>query len=157
MGGVLPDTEVFGLPDTEVFGLLPPLGLGVKESSLWSKPGEGFAGRGERWASLPAGDGHTRAVFVTLPVLPELLKPSVWFLLSLTRLIMFAQPLCRLCSPGERAARQRNNAGSTAAWVSVQRRNPCLVASIHPFSWCYPKSCSGQICLVLSRGLGFGV
>lgn len=72
--------------------------------------------------------------FALLLILSELLKPSAWFLLSLTWLIMFAQPPCRLCSPGECAGRQRNSAGSVAVCFGAAVEALLLVASSHPFS-----------------------
>lgn len=72
--------------------------------------------------------------FTVLPVLSELLKTSAWFLLSLTRLIMFAQPPCRLCSPGELAGRQRNSARSVSVCFGAAVEASLLVACSHPFS-----------------------
>lgn len=178
-------TEVFGLlplPSTHSQVTSPPVGIAITPRARCRgklpvvKAWRGVCRQGE-----PAAPGHrcplgtgTRGgwsgfarhqepmppeltCFAMLPVLSELLKPSTWFLLSLTRLIMFAQPPCRLCSPGERAGRQRNSAGSVAACFGAAVEASLLVASSHPFSRCNPKSCLRQICLVLSRGLRFGL
>lgn len=91
--------------------------------------------RHPRWpkqlSSPPALPGLT--CFTTLPVLSELLKLSTWFLLSLTWFIMFAQPLCRLCAPGEHARRQRNSAGSVSVCLGAAAEAFLLVAPGHAF------------------------
>lgn len=79
----------------------------------------------------PALPGLT--CFTTLPILSELLKLSAWFLLSLTLLIMFAQPPCRLCALGERARRQGNSAGSMSACFGAAAEAFLLVAPGHAF------------------------
>lgn len=129
-------------------------GLVAKENSLRPKPGVGFFQAGGGPAApehrCPLGTGTRGGCggfarrrgpvppqltrFTVLPVLSELLKTSAWFLLSLTRLIMFAQPPCRLCSPGELAGRQRNSAGSVSVCFGAAVEASLLVACSHPFS-----------------------
>lgn len=84
------------------------------------------------------GDGHTQRLkqlrcqlthFTMLPGLSELLKPSSWLLLSLTWLIVFAQPPCRLCSLGERVGRLRIALG---AWPCVLEQEWKLLSWQHP-------------------------
>lgn len=152
-------------------------GLGAKENSLWAKQG-GLAAPGHRcprgrdsqsgWSSFaPRPEPAPRELthFSVLLVLPELLKPSARLLRSLARLIVFAQPPCRLCSRGEHAGRWRNSAGSVAVCSGAAVEASLLVAFSHPPSRSNPKAAAPSqgaplwgldpsCCLPALRGLG---
>lgn len=174
---------------TEFFGLLPPpsthsswncnhtAGLEPKKTPCGQSRGDwqpqGIAVHGGRdsqsgWSSFaPRPEPAPRELthFSVLLVLPELLKPSARLLRSLTRLIVFAQPPCRLCSRAEHAGRWRNSAGSVAVCSGVAVEASLLVAFSHPPSRSSPKAAAPSqgaplwgldpsCCLPALRGLG---
>lgn len=90
----------------------------------------------------------------TLLVLSESLKPPAWVLLSLARPILFAQPPCRLRSPGERSGRQSSSAGSLA--LSCGSSGSLSPAGLRPCFLPMQSKSSGQICPVFFRELQSG-
>lgn len=131
-------------------------GLGAKEISPWSKPGEGFAGRGGPSAlghHWPPGTDRHRQWLCSPPRAraagADLLRhaPRPLCIIKAFRpapaLAYAAHYVCSASVSPPLSGRQRNSAGSVAGCILVQQWKPFSVASSHPSSGCNPKSCFG--------------